>query len=110
MNWEQKAHCKGLDTELFYPHSGKYKSFVFIRDLCDKCPVSAECLDAALSVQEEEGFWAGTSYSTRKVIRRFKKNEDLTDVLKAVEPIATDLSQADRMVEFYYERSKMLVL
>lgn len=48
--WQDKAACKGLPIELFYPEGGDdYKdSKRVIDDYCKKCPVINECLKMGL--------------------------------------------------------------
>jgi len=65
-DWKEQALCAQVDPELFYPEeggSGREAKFI-----CSRCPVRAECLEA--SIDEVHGYWAGTSPTERKLMRR----------------------------------------
>ena len=50
MRWDDRAVCKGF-THLFFLEVGRRPTEA--RDMCDRCPVRAECLESALI--EERG-------------------------------------------------------
>lgn len=64
--WHQEAACRGADPDLFFPERGQ--SVAPARELCDRCPVRAECLDVGLG--ERFGIWGGTSERERRHLRR----------------------------------------
>ena len=70
MNWRDRAGCVGLDIDLFFVERGQNID-PMVRKLCRQCPVSADCLEFALSLPENpQGFWAGTTERQRDRLRR----------------------------------------
>lgn len=70
MNWRDKALCKGTDTRLFFPEKGNpSKTIQLMRDLCDNCEVQPQCLEEALSQDEQYGYQAGYSATQRMHIK-----------------------------------------
>ena len=65
--WMADANCAGVDPELFFPQRGE--STVEAKAVCRACPVRAQCLDYALSINERNGIWGGTSERQRRTIR-----------------------------------------
>ena len=59
MNWRSEAACSGYPTDLFYPderpkNMGRNGTdWDSCREICKRCPVRFECLEAALV--EEQG-------------------------------------------------------
>lgn len=67
----EKAGCKGLDTELFYPDKDIFspeEEKLFGR-MCIECPVMLMCLEWGL-VHERSGIWGGTTPYRRQQARR----------------------------------------
>lgn len=67
-DWRSFASCKDVDTSLFFPVSiGKYNKSEIkeLLDLCDHCPVAANCLYEACST-ESIGIWARTTLVQRE--------------------------------------------
>jgi hypothetical protein len=52
VTWDRQALCKGTETAQWFVLDGTDDSVERLRDLCSRCPVNQECLDAAL---QEEG-------------------------------------------------------
>jgi len=47
-HWRDLAACQGVDIDVFFGHNaGRAKA------LCARCPVSAECLDFALTMERQ---------------------------------------------------------
>ena len=72
LSWRQRAACRGLSTDIFYPVSdedaGEAKS------ICAICPVQEACLEWALDTREREGIWGGaTERQRRRLIRQRRK-------------------------------------
>jgi WhiB family redox-sensing transcriptional regulator len=40
------------------------------KEICSGCPVRTECLDFAITSNQEFGVWGGTSEDERRVLRR----------------------------------------
>ena len=66
--WFAQAECRGLDANLFHPRRGDPCDKA--RAVCAVCPVSAECLDYAITLGFTNGMWGGKSERQRRVIRR----------------------------------------
>ena len=66
--WIERAACRGMDTELFYPGRGDDTSQA--KATCQRCPVADECLDYALRLGEKWGVWGGRSERERRSLRR----------------------------------------
>ena len=68
-DWTTQGLCRGM-TELFYPARGDNEGFNAAKAVCDRCPVKAPCLDFAMSFEETEGVWGGTSGRDRRALRK----------------------------------------
>lgn len=66
--WQQRAACRGMDPELFFP--GRGESTREAKAACAQCPVRDECLSAAYGGSERFGIWGGLSERERRVERR----------------------------------------
>lgn len=67
--WREQAACKGYTVNDFFPvkigrHNSK-KVYSLI-ELCDSCPVNAECLYTAVWT-DSIGIWGRTTFRQRKV-------------------------------------------
>jgi WhiB family redox-sensing transcriptional regulator len=60
--------CATTDPALFFPENGDGKSSRVARAICAQCPVTAECLDWAVT-HHEMGVWGGTTEAGRRKIR-----------------------------------------
>ena len=69
--WRKRAACIGLDPEIFYPEPSFPPDEA--RKVCASCPVSAECLDYALTSNERFGVWAGTTRRQRREMRLLRE-------------------------------------
>ncbi|MER7820937.1 WhiB family transcriptional regulator [Streptomyces sp. NPDC096153] len=66
IGWQDYAACTrpDIDPEIFFPakKSGSQKDrFTKARNICGRCPVVSECLNAALEQNEVRGIWGGLS-------------------------------------------------
>lgn len=66
-DWAQDADCKGV-MNFDSPKTSRERQKN--RTICLDCPVLDLCLEYALAYSDEEGFWAGTTATERKEIRR----------------------------------------
>jgi len=65
------ASCIGLDPEIFFPTNNMNPELEkLLKRTCMNCPVFDNCLNYALHVKVS-GFWAGTTETKRKELRRF---------------------------------------
>jgi WhiB family transcriptional regulator, redox-sensing transcriptional regulator len=74
MSWQDKANCRGVDTNLFYLEQGFSKEnerkLDIILPLCNSCSVKGKCLSFAVTNQIEHGVWGGLTPKERKYGRR----------------------------------------
>lgn len=71
--WRQEAACRDLDPNLFFPvgvTGPAVEQIATAKDICEHCPVRGECLDFAITSNQEFGVWGGTSEDERRVLRR----------------------------------------
>jgi WhiB family redox-sensing transcriptional regulator len=66
--WMKQANCVGADPALFFPERGEPSSPA--KAICMACPVRVDCLNYALSINERQGIWGGTSENERRGLRR----------------------------------------
>jgi WhiB family redox-sensing transcriptional regulator len=70
--WRQRAACRGLDADIFYPVSDD--DAWEAQAVCASCPVRQPCLEHALTFREREGIWGGfTERERRRLIRQRRK-------------------------------------
>jgi WhiB family redox-sensing transcriptional regulator len=70
--WRQRAACRGLDADIFYPVSDD--DAYHAQAVCNACPVRQPCLEHALTFREREGIWGGlTERERRRLIRQRRK-------------------------------------
>jgi WhiB family redox-sensing transcriptional regulator len=66
-DWMQRAACRGMDTNMFFPERGA--SHRAANDVCADCPVRQECHDLA-ETNNERGIWGGVSDRGRRIERK----------------------------------------
>ena len=69
--WREAALCAQTDPDVFFPPPGG-RGGEPARRICRRCPVKAECLEAALAKpqhEDEYGVWGGTTPKERRAIR-----------------------------------------
>jgi len=72
--WADKAMCKNLDTDVFFPKRGEATTPIKI--ICSNCPVVQPCLEYALKSGEKFGVWGGTSERERRRIRGLRGRQE----------------------------------
>lgn len=65
--WHDHAACRGMGPDRFFPAAGHSSRDGL--DVCQTCPVTAECLDAALDTGAV-GVWGNTTQHDRRKLRR----------------------------------------
>lgn len=71
MNWRDNAACLGMETELFFPLPGRHNpDTVTAKEICRRCPVTAQCLEWAMSERELYGIWGGRTQEERAAVMR----------------------------------------
>ena len=69
MDWRHKAVCRDEDPELFFPVGNSGPALAQIADaklVCNRCPVTTECLTWALDSGQDAGVWGGMSEDERR--------------------------------------------
>jgi WhiB family transcriptional regulator, redox-sensing transcriptional regulator len=67
-DWRLEALCAQSDPESFFPDKGGSARAAL--EVCERCPVRAECLNFALENDERFGIWGGTTERQRRELRR----------------------------------------
>jgi WhiB family redox-sensing transcriptional regulator len=71
--WRQKAACRGVDPDIFYPMSDEDAEEA--RAVCEGCQVRKACLEWALTHREHEGVWGGaTERERRRLLRQRRRS------------------------------------
>ena len=72
LSWRQRAACRGVDPDVFYPISDEEAEEA--KSICRVCPVREACLEYALANRERDGVWGGaTERERRRMIRQRRK-------------------------------------
>ena len=92
-DWRNKAACRGLDTNLFFPAVGDGTTVRQALAVCNgdldnpPCPVREQCLDFVMSFEQDEdvaGIFGGMTSGDRKKLRKQSRIERMN------EPAVTD--------------------
>lgn len=67
-SWMSWALCAETNPEAFFPEKGGSPKSA--KQVCDGCPVRAECLDYALDNGIDFGVWGGTTEADRRRLKR----------------------------------------
>src|SRR5271155_4221489 len=73
MDLRHKAGCCEEDPELFFPVGNSGPALAQIADaklVCNRCPVTTECLSWALNTGQDSGVWGGMSEDERRALKR----------------------------------------
>lgn len=73
MSWRDKARCRGMDPELFFPVGASgpaLEQSERAKAICTRCPVSNQCLEWALETNQHDGIWGGKTEDERRTLRR----------------------------------------
>lgn len=71
--WRQRAACRGVDPDIFYPASDEEAEAA--KAICAQCPVREACLEYALANRERDGVWGGaTERERRRIVRQRRKS------------------------------------
>jgi len=73
--WQERARCRGLDTNRFYPAEGERDPSRARREerakaICRRCSVAASCLADALARRDGWGVFGGTTAEERAALLR----------------------------------------
>ena len=69
--WQLQGACRGADSSLFFHTdnergSARDRREARAKEICQACPVLAQCRQHALSVQEPYGIWGGLGEIERR--------------------------------------------
>lgn len=70
--WRDRAACRGVATELFYPNGRQRGDQMQAIAICEACPVRTDCLQWALANfdnRNDYGVWGGTTAKQRRGLR-----------------------------------------
>jgi len=71
--WRDHAACRDTDPELFFPVGTTGNALVQIelaKSVCRGCEARLDCLEFALSTNQDSGIWGGASEEERRKLRR----------------------------------------
>src|SRR3984957_17146869 len=72
-NWRSAAACRSADPDLFFPISATdpaTRQIARAKTICAACRVQQECLEFALTHEQNYGIWGGTTAEDRRRARR----------------------------------------
>ena len=72
-DWRENSACRDTDPDLFFPVGTTGPAIEQIENakaVCRVCDVQKNCLDYALSTNQDSGIWGGTSEEERRALRR----------------------------------------
>ena len=68
--WQFQAVCAGIGGDVFFPDPRNASGIRTAVAICQRCPVRLDCLDHALTHNEEHGIWGGVIPAIRYRMRR----------------------------------------
>lgn len=77
--WRKDAACRSVDPDVFFPQSTTTGRSAKIdiqgqteaaKAICSTCPVRPDCLEFALTTNQEAGIWGGLDEEERRKLRR----------------------------------------
>ncbi len=83
--WQEKAACRDLPTEMFFHPDGergprRKNRINAAKAVCSACPVIQACRKQALNLAEPYGIWGGLSEEDRLNILQQKQGRSLSQV------------------------------
>ena len=73
LDWRKTATCRDLDPDLFFPvgvTGVAVEQIEAAKSFCRVCPSQSQCLEFAITTNQEYGEWGGTTEDERRVLRR----------------------------------------
>ena len=73
LDWRDEATCRDLDPELFFPvgvTGMAVEQIEAAKSFCRVCPSQGQCLEFAITTNQEYGVWGATTEDERRVLRR----------------------------------------
>lgn len=62
----QDRGCIDVDASVFYPRQRTRGAIDYAKQFCDRCPITNDCRDYALT-HDLDGIWGGTTEAERRV-------------------------------------------
>lgn len=97
-NWQARAGCRDEDPELFFPvgtGEAAQRQAAEAKSVCASCPVTEQCLSAALERGEDAGVWGGLDEHERRELRLHQLRHDSSGRASR----SSAAREADRVVE-----------
>lgn len=95
--WRERAACRSEDPELFFPIGIDGPGLLQVqraKAVCARCPVIAECADAAMAAGESHGVWGGMDERERRDLSR-ARNAKLPHGRRALTPSVVRAAEQD---------------
>jgi WhiB family redox-sensing transcriptional regulator len=71
--WREQSACRDTDPDLFFPvgtTGPAIEQIANAKAVCRVCDVQKQCLEYALTTNQDSGIWGGTSEEERRALRR----------------------------------------
>lgn len=72
-DWRDLSACRDTDPDLFFPVGTTGPAIEQIENakaVCAECEARQQCLEFALTTNQDSGIWGGTSEEERRKLRR----------------------------------------
>jgi WhiB family transcriptional regulator, redox-sensing transcriptional regulator len=76
MDWRGSAACTDEDPELFFPigtTGPAVDQADAAKQVCARCDVREQCLEFALSTNQDAGVWGGLTEDERRTLKRARQ-------------------------------------
>lgn len=82
--WRRRAACRGMEPDLWFPHSEQPEDEAPAKAVCATCPVRLDCLEFALVTRQDDGVWGGVGpRERRRMVKRAGWRERLAEMREA---------------------------
>ncbi len=75
-DWRDTASCRDTDPDLFFPvgtTGPAIEQIATAKQVCSECLARTDCLEYAISTNQDSGIWGGTSEEERRQMRRARQ-------------------------------------
>ena len=73
LDWRETATCRDLDPDIFFPigvTGPAVEQIEHAKSFCKMCSSQDQCLEFAITTNQEYGVWGATTEDERRVLRR----------------------------------------